>query len=156
MDFHLIKHRALEIATKGHAGQKRKNGKDYITHPIAVAEIAVSRLMDVHGFNDEDRLFIYLLAIAHDLAEDTSIKEREYVDELLAVGLDEKLAMMLFHSLLLLHHRKEETYLDYILSIKEDFWATEVKLSDLQHNLSDLGPGSLRDKYLLAEWILEN
>lgn len=37
---------ALNIATQAHKEQKRKNSNDYITHPIAVAEIA-TKLWDV-------------------------------------------------------------------------------------------------------------
>lgn len=33
--------------------------------------------------------------------------------------------------------------------------ATAVKLADLCHNLSDLGPGNLRDKYHLCQEYLK-
>jgi GTP diphosphokinase / guanosine-3',5'-bis(diphosphate) 3'-diphosphatase len=156
MNYKLIKDRALEIVTKGHAGQKRRDGKDYITHPIAVAEIAVKQFLDIHGFDESDRLVIYLAAIAHDLAEDTSIKEREYVNELLEIGLDKDLSSLLYMTLLLLNKKSYKSYLDYILAIKENIWAIEIKLADLTHNLSDLKNGSQKDKYMLAQYILEN
>ena len=46
MTIKMIK-KAEEFATLAHEGQKRKGGKDvpYITHPLAVAEILQSRLL---------------------------------------------------------------------------------------------------------------
>ena len=31
--------RAFDVANKAHAGQVRKSGEEYITHPVAVSEI---------------------------------------------------------------------------------------------------------------------
>ena len=39
--------------------------------------------------------------------------------------------------------------------MKEYPLAIRVKLADLEHNLSDLKKGSLRDKYQLTQHILE-
>ncbi|NBU94139.1 MAG: HD domain-containing protein, partial [Actinobacteria bacterium] len=33
--------KAFDVANKAHVGQRRKSGEDYITHPVAVAQILV-------------------------------------------------------------------------------------------------------------------
>ena len=55
---------AYELAKKGHEGQKRKDGSDYITHCISAAEICLSMGLD------EDSV---IAALLHDTIEDTDI-----------------------------------------------------------------------------------
>jgi len=56
---------AIDYATKAHAGQKRKSGDPYITHPIAVAATLVEWNMDIDTI---------LAGILHDTVEDTEIE----------------------------------------------------------------------------------
>jgi (p)ppGpp synthase/HD superfamily hydrolase len=59
----------LLLAKKGHTGQKRSNGSDYINHPVSVR----NRLIDF-GIENKD---VLNTALCHDLLEDTSITEEE-------------------------------------------------------------------------------
>jgi ATP-dependent Clp protease ATP-binding subunit ClpC len=59
----------MALAKKGHTGQKRSNGSDYINHPISVR----NRLIDC-GIRNKD---VLNAALCHDLLEDTSITEEE-------------------------------------------------------------------------------
>tara|TARA_B100000780_G_scaffold113216_1_gene79303 strand:+ start:1478 stop:1963 length:486 start_codon:yes stop_codon:yes gene_type:complete len=59
----------LKFATKAHGVQKRKyTGEDYITHPIAVAELV--------GENGGDELLVWS-ALLHDVLEDTKVTHEE-------------------------------------------------------------------------------
>jgi GTP pyrophosphokinase len=55
---------AIDYATKAHAGQKRKSGDPYISHPIAVAATLVEWSMDIDTI---------LAGVLHDTVEDTEI-----------------------------------------------------------------------------------
>lgn len=64
--------RALELATKAHAGQKRKyDAAPYITHPIEVAEIV--------GRTTDDEITI-AAAFLHDVVEDCGVTLEEISD----------------------------------------------------------------------------
>ncbi len=126
---------ALEIARQYHYGQYRKGSElPYITHSMAVAD----------AFEDEEYKVVALL---HDTLEDTKLTSYELIQD---HGLD----MNSVIALEALTRRKDQTYLDYILRCKEFDISRRVKIEDLRHNLSDLAHGGLRDKYIMALYIL--
>ncbi|MBQ8004466.1 MAG: bifunctional (p)ppGpp synthetase/guanosine-3',5'-bis(diphosphate) 3'-pyrophosphohydrolase, partial [Oscillospiraceae bacterium] len=55
-------HDAYDLATAAHEGQKRRDGSDYVTHPIAVAEIVADMELDTDSV---------VSALLHDCIEDT-------------------------------------------------------------------------------------
>ena len=55
---------ALEIAVAAHAGQTRRSGEPYVTHPIAVARLVAEWGMDEASV---------CAAVLHDVVEDTSV-----------------------------------------------------------------------------------
>jgi len=62
---------ALKFATKMHEGQVRKyTGEEYITHPVAVADI-VEIYLDKKGYSEEDIMMAVQVALLHDTVEDT-------------------------------------------------------------------------------------
>ena len=109
---------AIEYAAKAHKGQKDKSNLPYILHPLSVM-----LQMDT----DEERI----LALCHDIAEDTSKSPHEIACDL---GMDSEWETLLD----VLTHKKSVPYLDYIKTIKLYPAAVKVKLADLEHNLSRL------------------
>lgn len=142
-----MREKALEIATAAHKGQKRKfSGEPYISHPKAVAEIALSKLnMNFDSLYSGDLAdLVYCVAILHDVVEDTDVTlkdlEREFSEDII-------------HSVGVL--TKSGNYKESIDRIsKSHYVPILVKISDLEHNMSDLEEGTLKDKYRLAHWIL--
>lgn len=128
---------ALKIATNYHKGQYRKiSGAEYITHPIAVAD----------KFKDEK---YKIPAVLHDAIEDTDLS----LDQLRKLGLDETSSLVVD----ILTRKENQSYLDYLLLCKSHKVAKEIKIEDLNHNLSD-NPVSncAKDKYLMALYILKS
>ena len=124
----------LKIATKAHKGQTRWSGEPYIMHSKALAK----------QLEDDD---LKCMAILHDVLEDTILTEEDLIEK----GVKESIVARV----ILLSRFPETSYKDFILDIMVDRFATKVKIADLKHNLSDLKKGSLRDKYELALYILE-
>src|SRR5688572_21496994 len=61
---------AEQLMVEAHAGQVRKHGAPYHTHPLAVMRI----LRDELGVSDEDAL---VAALLHDVVEDTAVTAGE-------------------------------------------------------------------------------
>jgi len=123
---------AKSIAIKAHKGQKRKDGKDYITHVEAVA----NKVCDIQKS----------IAWLHDVIEDTNLTK----EDLISKGINESTA----ECVQALTRVKGTTYFDYINQIicsSYMRWIFQVKLADLEHNMSDLNEGSLKDKYRFAQ-----
>jgi (p)ppGpp synthase/HD superfamily hydrolase len=125
-------HQADWMALEAHEGQfRRDNVTPYITHPRAVAE----SLQD-HSYK--------IIAVLHDTLEDTKLTLHD---------LKKHFPVWVWHTVDILTHRKEESYLKYILRIQQDDTATIVKRADLQHNMLT-AKGNQLAKYQLAMHIL--
>ncbi len=146
-----------KLAEKYHKGQLRKDGKEYITHPRAVVEIAISMYDSKvnYGTGLADELsIIKAVAVGHDILEDCAVTSEELREEMLKLCNNEKEVDNVIFFLDVLNKDNYKSYLSYIRWVKTTNLSTLVKLADLEHNLSDLKPGSLRDKYELAQYIL--
>lgn len=154
METVLIK-RAYEYAYAKHDGQTRKNsGAPYISHPIAVAEIS-TEIARSRGSSYAELEIIYIVALLHDVVEDTDT-ELSDIANLFNKDCSEQFVTDIVDAVDALTKRDGETYLDSIRRVLKNSVARIVKTADLTHNMSDLKPGSLRDKYGLARYILEN
>lgn len=133
--------KALAYARQMHQGQYRTGGKEYITHPIAVAEILAK-----HGY-DED---YQICGLFHDLLEDTEA-DKETIAHLSSNDI--------LHAVELL--TKEENYVmkDYVAGIKSSPMARAVKAADRLHNLQCalVCNDKFRRRYVLEtlEWYMD-
>jgi (p)ppGpp synthase/HD superfamily hydrolase len=104
---------AIQLAAKAHAGQLDKGNNPYILHPLRVM-LAL------------DDLPSRITGILHDVIEDTPYT----LEDLSALGYPESI----LQALDCLSRRKEESYEEFILRIKENPLACKVKLADLRDN----------------------
>ncbi len=128
---------AEQIAREVHKEQKRTIGRreDYIKHSERVAS---------HFSTEESKIIAWL----HDVLEDSDLTSNDLFDK----GIDTELIRMI----VILTRDKSESYLNYILRIKQFHQARIIKIADIKDNLEKLNKGSLRDKYIMALHILEN
>lgn len=130
--------KAKEIAIWAHGSQKRWDGEPYITHP--------ERIANQMGTNID----CICVAWLHDVVEDTDVTTTDLLD--FGVNRD------VVDSVEIITRKRGDSYLDYILRVKENLNARTVKIADIKDNLSQLhGPHfkDKRDKYKLALWILQ-
>lgn len=130
---------AATVATRAHSGQKRKDGTDYISHPIRVA-IRCETL--------EEKT----VALLHDVPEDTQVGFKE----LRELGFDNEI----LDALDSVTKRPGEKYADFILRSKANEIGCKVKLADISDNLEDqsaLDPDEaafLTERYTKAQVVL--
>lgn len=146
---------AHDLATEAHKGQKRKDGKPYISHPEAVAHIVEQDFFSLIPDNDAARQnwspmknFVIMAALLHDTIEDTYITS----DRLRMEGFPE----MVIDIVKTVTKLPGENYFEFTMRIVEsgNVGAKVVKLADLRHNMSDLAEGSMLDKYRFATYVL--
>lgn len=106
-----------QIATKAHEGQQREDGKPYITHPCAVSKL-------VYSYKQK------AVAWLHDVLEDCSFVTK---DDLLQAGVPADVV----ECVELLTKKPNENYTEYLERVGRDEDATQVKIADVLHNLSD-------------------
>lgn len=108
---------ALSLVSWAFEGKPDKGGESYINHLIHVWQ-AVKNL----GY---DKNF-QLVAILHDILEDTKISYTFLVEEY---------GVMVAQSVLYLTKSKDRTLEEYTVNLSKDKIATVVKIEDLKHNL---------------------
>jgi len=124
-DLALLTH-AYEVAEAKHAGQKRKSGDPYITHPLAVSTILAELGMDTTTL---------VAALLHDTVEDTDYSldrlREEFGDEVahLVDGVT-KLDKVEFGNA-----AEAETIRKMVVAMARDPRVLVIKLSDRLHNM---------------------
>lgn len=146
---------AAEYAQQKHQSQKRKDGKPYFTHVEAVANIVAMDWFTLIPREAQDNWNkckdqVVAAAYLHDVIEDCNVTKQDL--------LDAGISVMTAEIVDALSKRPGENYFDFIMRIHDGgpfrTGMVAVKLADLQHNMSDLNEGSLKDKYRLAHYIL--
>ncbi len=122
--------RAYEIAKVAHAGQMRKSGDEYITHPVAVAEILAEL-----GLNSET----IIAALLHDTVEDT-----QYSLAQMKVDFGEKIANLVdgvtkLDKLIYGPTAEAETVRKMVIAMSRDIRVLVIKLADRLHNARTWG-----------------
>ena len=122
--------KAFSVAEAAHAGQKRKSGEDYITHPVAVAQILVDLGMDLATIN---------AALLHDTVEDTGLSiesiAKDFGDEVAALvdGVT-KLDKLTYGPT-----AEAETLRKMVVAMSRDIRVLVIKLADRLHNARTWG-----------------
>jgi (p)ppGpp synthase/HD superfamily hydrolase len=142
---------ARELSHKLHANQKRNDGKPYTTHTDYVGDNAFKFLPK--NATLRDIALTTAIGYLHDAIED-QVSETELSE--LGKHYGEDWEFVVISVVILSRSDKSTSVIEYLKYIKQGGWTTAVKLADLEHNLSDLGPGNLRDKYHLCQEYLKN
>ena len=135
---------AYELAKKGHEGQKRKDGSPYLTHCVAVAEIAVDFGLD------EDSI---IAALLHDTIEDTSITHDDIEKQFGAAVADivdgvTKLTRVQYTSK---EDEQMENLRKMLMAMAKDIRVILIKIADRLHNMRTMdyqSPEKQRSKSL--------
>lgn len=127
--------KAVTVATRAHKGQVRKDGTDYISHPVRVAVRC-------------DSPYEKIVALLHDVVEDTDVT----LEELRELGFEP----MVVDAVDRITKRSGEKYSDFIERAAAHELSRRVKIADIEDNLEDqsaLDPDEaafLRERYTKA------
>lgn len=131
-DDHQLVEKAWRFAENAHAGQKRKSGDEYITHPLYVASILTEIMIDPPTI---------AAAFLHDTVEDCEgvtlqMLETEFGEEIahLVDGVT-KLGKLDFADR---EERQAESLRKMILAMSRDIRVVLIKLADRLHNMRTL------------------
>jgi guanosine-3',5'-bis(diphosphate) 3'-pyrophosphohydrolase len=140
--------RAWQVGAAAHVGQTRKSGEDYITHPVAVAQVLAELGLDVETL---------IAAILHDTIEDTPLTHAE-----IAEGFGESVAELVdgVTKLDKLHFRDRqeaaaESFRKMLLAMSRDLRVIMIKLADRLHNMRTLGAQNSEARRRIAKETLD-
>lgn len=105
---------ALRIAIRAHEGQQDKSGREYVMHPICVAE----RCKDTRA---------KIVALLHDTIEDTDVT----IEYLRKEGFPEEI----IDAVLSVTKQEGENYEDFVRRAARNAIGKEVKIADLEDNM---------------------
>ncbi|WP_374012171.1 bifunctional (p)ppGpp synthetase/guanosine-3',5'-bis(diphosphate) 3'-pyrophosphohydrolase [Pseudoxanthomonas koreensis] len=139
---------AWRMGDGAHAGQTRKSGEPYITHPVAVAGVLAELGLDVESL---------IAAILHDTIEDTPLTRKDIAaafGEDVAELVDgvTKLDKLKFRDR---HEAAAESFRKMLLAMSRDLRVIMIKLADRLHNMRTLGAQSREARRRIALETLE-
>ena len=124
-------HRAYEFSAVEHAGQRRRSGEEYITHPLEVAGLVADMKLDDVAI---------AAGLLHDVVEDTlttitSVREHFGPEVAHVVEGVTKISTIPFSSS---EERQAENFRKMLLAMVDDVRVILVKLADRLHNMRTL------------------
>ncbi|MFO7286562.1 MAG: bifunctional (p)ppGpp synthetase/guanosine-3',5'-bis(diphosphate) 3'-pyrophosphohydrolase [Gammaproteobacteria bacterium] len=139
---------AYDFAAKAHAGQHRRSGEPYISHPIRVAEIIAGLYLDAGSIK---------AALLHDVLEDTpatleEIKAHFGDDVAHLVDGVSKLDKLRFDSAA---EAQAESFRKMVLAMVQDLRVVLVKLADRTHNMRTISALPREKQRRIARETLE-
>ncbi|MCC6438419.1 MAG: bifunctional (p)ppGpp synthetase/guanosine-3',5'-bis(diphosphate) 3'-pyrophosphohydrolase, partial [Acidimicrobiales bacterium] len=140
--------KAWDLAAGLHAGQMRRSGEAYISHPLAVAQIVAEQTNDP---------VTIAAALLHDVVEDTDITladlEREFPAEVATIvdGVT-KLERIHFASK---EAQQAATMRKLFVAMANDLRVLIIKLADRLHNMRTLAAMSMEAQHRIARETLD-
>ncbi len=140
--------KAWELAAGLHAGQMRKSGEAYISHPLAVAQIVAEQTNDP---------VTIAAALLHDVVEDTDVTlldlERDFPSEVATIvdGVT-KLDRIHFASK---EAQQAATMRKLFVAMANDLRVLIIKLADRLHNMRTLAAMSMEAQHRIARETLD-
>lgn len=137
-------YQAYYHAERAHAGQTRRSGEAYITHPLAVANIVADMNLDYRSV---------MSALLHDVLEDTNTDRGQ-----MAAEFGEEVAKIV-DGLSKLNHLEFKTKEDaqaeslrkMMLAMVSDIRVIMIKLADRLHNMRTLGAMSVEKRKRISQ-----
>lgn len=144
---------AIEVATKAHAGQKRRSGEPYITHPLAVAAFLIDWGLDSDSV---------VAGVLHDTVEDTPLTLPEIetnfgADVALLVDGVTKVSKARAGMKDLAHYlpQTKDNLSKLLIAVGQDIRVIIIKLADRLHNMQTLQYKSPEKQKKIARETLE-
>lgn len=139
---------AYDYSARFHAGQTRKTGEPYITHPVAVASVLREFRLDAATIQ---------AALLHDVVEDTAgtlddIRDRFGDDVAVLVDGVSKLDKLHFDSA---EEAQAESFRKMLLAMVQDLRVILVKLADRTHNMRTISALAPQKRRRIAKETLE-
>lgn len=128
--------KAIDFATKAHAGQKRASGEPYISHPLTVAKTLIEWGMDIDSV---------IAGVLHDTVEDTDVKldniKKEFSEDIaLLVDGTTKVSRARSGMKDLSNYlpQTKDNLSKLLIALGKDIRVLIIKLADRLHNLNTL------------------
>ena len=121
-------YKAYCYAAKAHAGQTRKDGSPYITHPLAVANIVADLKLDTDAL---------CAALLHDCIEDTKSTHEDISREFSPTIADlvEGVTKLTRINYVSMEEKQMENLRKMLMAMSKDIRVILVKLCDRLHNM---------------------
>lgn len=154
--------KAYEFASLQHANDFRKDGKPYMFHVdevIVGTMLEVDRVVNIPTLRKYKTSLIEIFLIAascHDVFEDhRELKASDFYNIFDFGSFEHGGVTWEAIQAITKEPKGEEEYSEYVYRVQKNLIARIVKIADLKHNMSDLKPGNMLDKYNLTLFILE-